>query len=320
MYQSPYAPLIISSLFLLFLGAGIGLTTVRGSGTSGYVQTNKFNLRAPPNRRTEGSENSKAPIKRQPNKEIIEHNKKREIELKVEEKRVELEDEGLSDDAIEEILIKYRAELQETAAKEEEQLAHAPEQRHHETHQVALRKQKQMKKLRDAFGFKDDIEEGRAFNREIQELEKQQRIAEREAKELERQKEREEKEKKRRREEKARQREEEHHMEKERKKTAQQRTSPGTLPENDRSASPDDDSRGAEERKKSPAPDRDDVDRKLVQYSDNDSEDHHHGKRRKRESSSSPSPSRSPPRRGRRRRGSPSPPDSSMETGSSPSR
>lgn len=56
-----------------------------------------------------------------------------------------------------------------------------------ETHAVALRKQEQMAKLKSAFGFgEDEVREGDAFNRELQEQKRQERIAEREAKEEER--------------------------------------------------------------------------------------------------------------------------------------
>lgn len=51
---------------------------------------------------------------------------------------------------------------------------------------MALRKQEQMAKLSSAFGFDGEVREGDAFNRELQEQKRQERIAEREAKEKER--------------------------------------------------------------------------------------------------------------------------------------
>ena len=75
---------------------GIGILTPRGSGTSGYVQGNKFNLRrAPPVRHDApqlGADDG--PTSRQPNKEILDHNKKREIELKIAHEESKLEEEG----------------------------------------------------------------------------------------------------------------------------------------------------------------------------------------------------------------------------------
>lgn len=51
---------------------------------------------------------------------------------------------------------------------------------------MALRKQEQMAKLKSAFGFGEEVREGDAFNRELQEQKRQERVAEREAKERER--------------------------------------------------------------------------------------------------------------------------------------
>lgn len=72
---------------------GVGLLTARGSGTSGHVQTNKFNLRrAPPPKFN--TDKPKAPTQQGPNQDILLHNRKREIELKLLELRDELEEKG----------------------------------------------------------------------------------------------------------------------------------------------------------------------------------------------------------------------------------
>lgn len=75
---------------------GIGLLTPRGSGTSGYVQANKFNLRRAPHSADESNKNKleDGPKEKQPNMEIILHNRKREIEVKLYELQMTLEDEG----------------------------------------------------------------------------------------------------------------------------------------------------------------------------------------------------------------------------------
>ena len=77
---------------------GIGLQTTRGSGTSGHVQANKFAVR---NRASNGSDrrgNGQQPSSSRPNKgpnaEILEHNRLREIEVKLAELEDELEDKG----------------------------------------------------------------------------------------------------------------------------------------------------------------------------------------------------------------------------------
>ncbi len=66
---------------------GIGLLTPRGTGTSGHIQNNKFNIRhGPPNR-------LRAPDEQRAG-EGNKHNAKRELELKVAEEQAKLEDEG----------------------------------------------------------------------------------------------------------------------------------------------------------------------------------------------------------------------------------
>lgn len=67
--------------------------SVRGSGTSGYVQGNKFNLRGPPQVTIGDRDDGRGPAHRQPNADILEHNRKRQVELEVETMRAQLEDE-----------------------------------------------------------------------------------------------------------------------------------------------------------------------------------------------------------------------------------
>lgn len=72
----------------------VGLSTPRGSGTSGYVQRNLAHIRprdsAAPYPRDLDSLRHR---QRQPDKGILEHDRKREIEVKVFELRDELEDQ-----------------------------------------------------------------------------------------------------------------------------------------------------------------------------------------------------------------------------------
>lgn len=81
------------NLLLFYPIAGIGILTTRGTGTSGYVQTNRFNLRGPPPQHRDASGDDNGPSHKQPNKDILEHNRKREIELEVETMRAQLEDD-----------------------------------------------------------------------------------------------------------------------------------------------------------------------------------------------------------------------------------
>lgn len=72
----------------------VGLSTPRGSGTSGYVQRNLAQVRprdyAAPYPKDRDSMRHK---QRQPDKAILEHDRKREIEVKVFDLRDQLEEE-----------------------------------------------------------------------------------------------------------------------------------------------------------------------------------------------------------------------------------
>lgn len=78
----------------------VGLTTPRGSGTSGYVQKNRSLLRhrekAAPYPKDWDSAKHRP---RQPDAEILEHEAKRAIEVKVMELRDKLEEDGYAIDA-----------------------------------------------------------------------------------------------------------------------------------------------------------------------------------------------------------------------------
>lgn len=74
---------------------GIGLLTPRGSGTSGYVQTNRFNLHGRPQQRMPEERSAlKGPEQKEPNQAILDHNRKRDIELKLTELADSLEEQG----------------------------------------------------------------------------------------------------------------------------------------------------------------------------------------------------------------------------------
>lgn len=76
---------------------GIGLASVRGSGTSGYVQTNKFHLtasRQKPREQMRDLRSLEAPAARKANSDILEHNRKRAVEMKLLELREKLEEQG----------------------------------------------------------------------------------------------------------------------------------------------------------------------------------------------------------------------------------
>jgi serine/arginine repetitive matrix protein 2 len=77
---------------------GIGLPTPRGSGTNGYVSRNWASVRKPKektNYRTEEElEKLEASSNRQPNTEILDHERKRKVEIKCIELEEILEQQG----------------------------------------------------------------------------------------------------------------------------------------------------------------------------------------------------------------------------------
>jgi serine/arginine repetitive matrix protein 2 len=74
---------------------GVGVLTPRGTGSSGYVTTNKFNLRrAPVPKFGDGAAPPPQHADRKPNKEILEHNRRRQMEIKLLEMRDALEEAG----------------------------------------------------------------------------------------------------------------------------------------------------------------------------------------------------------------------------------
>jgi cwf21 domain len=78
------------------MSSNVGLSTPRGSGTSGYVQRNMSHLK--PRDRGLGTpynvDDLQRHRQRKPDPEILEHERKRAIELKVFELRDRLEEEG----------------------------------------------------------------------------------------------------------------------------------------------------------------------------------------------------------------------------------
>lgn len=77
---------------------GIGLSTPRGSGTNGHVQRNWAVVKPRMKDKTYHTEDELAVLdvasNRQPNKEILDHERKRKIELKCAEFADILEEQG----------------------------------------------------------------------------------------------------------------------------------------------------------------------------------------------------------------------------------
>ncbi|TFK76160.1 cwf21-domain-containing protein, partial [Pluteus cervinus] len=156
---------------------GIGLTTPRGSGTNGYVSRNLATLRSyDPKDRGTSWDNAAPPKHREPDEGILEHERKRKVEVKCLELQLELEDKGVDEAAIEEQVDALRKKLLETLATS----VNAKSLKPSDTHGIALAKKAENAKWALALGTRADYKEGDAFDREKQEEARQKRVAERE--------------------------------------------------------------------------------------------------------------------------------------------
>ncbi|GAA5838935.1 hypothetical protein JCM11251_003741 [Rhodosporidiobolus azoricus] len=160
---------------------GVGLSTPRGSGTSGHIQANRSNLRRQIQKHDKPADFSESFAVRAPDQGILDHERKRRIEAQCFELQDKLEDEGVSAEDVEEQVSALRERL--TA-----QLSGAGPGREdrkiqqYERHALAQAKGEANEKLRKALGIKEDHVEGLAFNREYQEEQKKVRQAQREEK------------------------------------------------------------------------------------------------------------------------------------------
>ncbi|GAA5959683.1 hypothetical protein JCM3765_007238 [Sporobolomyces pararoseus] len=160
---------------------GIGLSTPRGSGTSGHIQANRSNLRSRPQFDKQGSSdfrsNNNGQQHRAPDQSILDHERKRRIESKCFELQVQLEDEGLlSTEQIEQKVDELRQELLSKANSGQKEGLIKPSERH----ELAKAKMEQDEKFRKALGIKEGHVEGLAFDREAQQEIKRQKAEERE--------------------------------------------------------------------------------------------------------------------------------------------
>lgn len=157
----------------------VGLSTPRGSGTSGYVQRNLAHIRprdsgAPyPPRGGGGGSDFDAPKHRprQPDRGILEHDRKRAVEVAVLELRDELEDEGaLGEDEVEERCAALRARLLAEGQRQGGGGSGSNKKggglKMHQVHEMADQKAKESERLRRALKISRDYEEGGHWKRQ----------------------------------------------------------------------------------------------------------------------------------------------------------
>ncbi|KTW27206.1 uncharacterized protein T551_03200 [Pneumocystis jirovecii RU7] len=144
--------------------SSIGLPTPRGSGTNGYIMRNLSHIK-----------HAREPIKpytptrhvsKKPDKDILEHDRKRKIEIKVFKYRDELEDSGeLCEEDIEKKVDEYRKKLLDQEKDEIVTYKDVKNLKSYQVHELATAKARELEKLRKAFEIREDYEEGDAFKR-----------------------------------------------------------------------------------------------------------------------------------------------------------
>ena len=144
----------------LEMSSNVGLSTPRGSGTSGYVQRNLSLLKP----RAAGvgvpysldSAAARAPKVRQPDQEILNHDRLREIEVKILELREELENEELDEDKIDEECGRLREKLTNDMEREKEGPKRVDRKglKSYQVHELAEAKERESERLRKALGLK----------------------------------------------------------------------------------------------------------------------------------------------------------------------
>jgi hypothetical protein len=139
----------------------VGLTTPRGSGTSGYVQKNRSLLRPRDKVQPYPKDWEQAKHRpRQPDAEILEHEAKRDIEVKVLELRDKLEDEGVDEDEIDDQCEGLRRTLDQERKDGKDLGPNAKRLKSHQVHDLAKAKLEESERLRKALGISEDYEEG----------------------------------------------------------------------------------------------------------------------------------------------------------------
>ncbi|KAI9167461.1 Pre-mRNA-splicing factor CWC21 [Paramyrothecium foliicola] len=149
----------------------VGLSTPRGSGTSGYVQRNLAHMKprdygAPYPKDTDTLRHKQ----RQPDKAILEHDRKREVEVKVFDLRDQLEEEEVDEDEIEKRCNELREKLLAEMNSNKKSAGSRKTFKEHQVHEMADAKIKESERLRRALKISSDYEEGSHWKRQEERL------------------------------------------------------------------------------------------------------------------------------------------------------
>lgn len=145
------------------MSSNVGLSTPRGSGTSGYVQRNLSVLK-PRDAGVgvpytlDGNNNRGGPRTRKPDEDILKHDRLREIEVKVLELRDTLEDAGKDEEDIEletdQLREKLMQEMERGSKKGLGAGGSKSRLKSYQVHELAEAKARESERLRRALGLK----------------------------------------------------------------------------------------------------------------------------------------------------------------------
>ena len=162
---------------------GIGLTTPRGTGTSGHVVKNVsyirpefFRNKIDANTGKHNNFDAHGLTSSVGNKEILDHNKKREIESKLFELQETMIEQGYTDIEVEEKV----AEARKSYGRDRSSAPSKSSKPTNDSHVRETLKKEENQRIRSAFGIKSNFVEGDSFNEEAIAAEKNQRNVERE--------------------------------------------------------------------------------------------------------------------------------------------
>ena len=154
------------------MSSNVGLSTPRGSGTSGYVQRNLSHLKPRDNIAPYPKDYDQLRhMQRKPDQQILNHDRLREIEVKVFNLRDKLEDEGVEEEEIDSQTEALRGKLMkgledgEGNGVETKRQGRERQFKPHQVHEQAEAKIVESEKLRRALGISKDYEEGSHWKR-----------------------------------------------------------------------------------------------------------------------------------------------------------
>ncbi|KAK4706186.1 ABC-2 type transport system permease protein, partial [Phenoliferia sp. Uapishka_3] len=146
---------------------GVGLSTPRGSGTNGHITRNLSNLR-PREKFDDRADAKDLYTHRAPDAGILEHERRRRVEVKCLELEVSLQDDGVEEDLVAAQVSALREKLLAQSANANGTERERGSIKSHERHELGQAKALQNERLRLAMGISKDHVEGLAFDREAQ--------------------------------------------------------------------------------------------------------------------------------------------------------